>query len=161
MLDPELLERLAAEPERNAPEVNAALAAEGTATVLLALVRSSAVGAEALRTIAERVRADARALVLSFREAHYLCEALAATRRLCSMDVVEVNPALGGGARGADGFTQAGAAPTRTAAGFALSALGKTTLAPLAAQVAGAGAGAARRGRRRGGPREGDGQDKD
>jgi hypothetical protein len=72
MLDPELLERLAAEPERNAPEVNAALAAEGTATVLLALVRSSAVGAEALRTIAERVRADARALVLSFREAHAL-----------------------------------------------------------------------------------------
>jgi len=31
---------------------------------------------------------------LSYREAHYICERLAMTRRLGSMDIVEVNPAL-------------------------------------------------------------------
>jgi len=31
---------------------------------------------------------------LSFREAHYICERLSMTNNLCSMDLVEVNPAL-------------------------------------------------------------------
>eukprot|EP00440_Ansanella_granifera_P061940 gb/GFBE01067156.1/.p1 GENE.gb/GFBE01067156.1/~~gb/GFBE01067156.1/.p1 ORF type:complete len:505 (+),score=98.91 gb/GFBE01067156.1/:1-1515(+) len=33
---------------------------------------------------------------LSYREAHYICERLAETKRLVSMDLVEVNPALDG-----------------------------------------------------------------
>ena len=67
---------------------------------------------------------------LSYREAHYLCEELAATRRLCSMDLVEVNPELGlGGVCGK--VTVAGANTARAAASFVLSALGKTTLPPI------------------------------
>jgi arginase len=89
---------------------------------------------------------------LTFREAHFLLEALAATQRLCSLDVVEVNPLIGARARvqrapadaaaaagdndddDADlaGFTAQGAATARVAASFALSALGKTTLPPPA-----------------------------
>ena len=67
---------------------------------------------------------------LSYREAHFLCEELAATRRLCSMDLVEVNPELGlGGESGK--VTAAGANTARAAASFVLSALGKTTLPPI------------------------------
>jgi hypothetical protein len=69
MLDPELLDRLAEHPERNAPEVNAALAAEGRSTVLLALVRSPAAGAEALRILARRLAVEAAALEAGHREA--------------------------------------------------------------------------------------------
>jgi arginase family enzyme len=32
---------------------------------------------------------------LSFREAHFMAETLAATGRLCSMDMMEVNPGIG------------------------------------------------------------------
>jgi arginase len=32
---------------------------------------------------------------LTFREARYLCEAVAATNNLASMDLVEVNPKIG------------------------------------------------------------------
>ena len=74
MLDPELLDRLAATPEKNAPEVNAALAAEGRTTVLLALVRSPASGAEALRVVASRVAVEAVGLEASYREAQGLHE---------------------------------------------------------------------------------------
>jgi len=64
---------------------------------------------------------------LSFREAHTLCEAAAASGRLVSMDVVEVNEELGGG-----GTTVA------NAAAFVASALGKVTLPPRRAAAAGA-----------------------
>lgn len=67
---------------------------------------------------------------LSLRETHFLLETLAATKRLCSMDVVEINPRLGGGPAGADGATAAGAATVAAGAAFVTSALGKTTLAP-------------------------------
>lgn len=69
MLDPELLERLAQHPERNAPEVNAALATEGRSTVLLALVGASGVGREALRIVSERVARESAALEQHHREA--------------------------------------------------------------------------------------------
>ncbi|HZO15186.1 MAG TPA: hypothetical protein VFB62_18050, partial [Polyangiaceae bacterium] len=62
MLDPELFAQLARHPEKNAPEVNLALAEEGQGAVLLALARSPAVHAEALRTIGERVARDGDAL---------------------------------------------------------------------------------------------------
>ena len=32
---------------------------------------------------------------LSFREAHFMTETLAATGQLCSMDLMEVNPGIG------------------------------------------------------------------
>jgi hypothetical protein len=64
MLDPELLAELAAHPERNAPEVNVALAEQGETPVLLALAGSAAVGAEALATIAARIAAEGDALEL-------------------------------------------------------------------------------------------------
>ncbi len=74
---------------------------------------------------------------LSYREAHYVCEAAAASGRLCSMDLVEVNPVIGGAPAppGAAPFSQAGVATTAAAASFVLSALGKVTL-PLAAKAA-------------------------
>jgi arginase len=81
---------------------------------------------------------------LSYREAHFVCEAVAATSRLVSMDLVELNPTIGaaaslgsgagagagaGSGAGADGaFSQAGVASTAYAASFVLSALGKVTL---------------------------------
>jgi hypothetical protein len=62
MLDPELLEKLAREPERNAPAVNLALAEEGRGEVLLALARSAAVRGDALAVVARRVESDGEAL---------------------------------------------------------------------------------------------------
>jgi arginase len=62
---------------------------------------------------------------LSFREAHTLCEAAAASGRLVSMDVVEVNEELGGG-----GTTVA------NVASFVGSALGKVTLPPRRGSLA-------------------------
>jgi arginase len=56
---------------------------------------------------------------LTFREAHFLCEAVAASGALRSMDMVEVNPAVCGG-----GQTATAAA----AVGLIASALGKTVL---------------------------------
>lgn len=55
MLDRASIERLSKSPEKNAPMLNVALAEEGTAEVLLALARSTAVGPEALAVIAERI----------------------------------------------------------------------------------------------------------
>ncbi len=76
---------------------------------------------------------------LSFREAHTLCEAAAASGRLVSMDVVEVNE---------DAAAFAG--PTvANAASFVASALGKVTLPPRPAArraSGGGGGGAARAG---------------
>jgi hypothetical protein len=62
MLDPELLAKLAEHPERNAPDVNRALAEEGGALVLRALARSTATQAEAVGVVAERAARDAAAL---------------------------------------------------------------------------------------------------
>jgi hypothetical protein len=55
MLDRASIERLARTPEKNAPLLNVALAEEGTAPVLLALSRSTAVGPEALAIIGQRI----------------------------------------------------------------------------------------------------------
>lgn len=60
---------------------------------------------------------------LSFREAHYVCESVAATGLLGSMDLVEINPDLVPGA-GAMATVQLGAH-------LALSAVGKNILPPL------------------------------
>lgn len=62
MLDPELLDDLAAHPEKNAPDVNLALAEQGHASVLLALARSGATRGDALTTIAERIEREGGAL---------------------------------------------------------------------------------------------------
>ena len=59
---------------------------------------------------------------LSYREAHFICEACAESGRLVSMDIVEVNPLLGGESRGASTVANATA--------FVASALGKVTLPP-------------------------------
>ena len=58
---------------------------------------------------------------LSWREAHYVCEAAARSRALASLDMVEVNPALGGA-------PAAGEATLRLARGLVESALGKDIL---------------------------------
>ncbi len=55
MLDRASIERLSRTPEKNAPLLNVALAEEGTAKVLLALARSTAVGPEALAIIGQRI----------------------------------------------------------------------------------------------------------
>ena len=55
---------------------------------------------------------------LTFREAHFLCEAVAATGALHSMDMVEVNPTLG----------LQGGPTVSLAAGLIASALGQTVL---------------------------------
>lgn len=55
MLDPELIDELAAQPEKNAPAVNRALAEEGHGTVLLALARSGATAGDALAVAARRM----------------------------------------------------------------------------------------------------------
>ena len=56
MLDPDLIEELAAAPEKNAPAVNLALAEEGHAPVLIALAESPATAIDALDMIAQRLR---------------------------------------------------------------------------------------------------------
>ena len=58
---------------------------------------------------------------LSWRESHFVCEAAARSRALASMDIVEVNPALGGS-------PAAGEATVRLARGLIESALGKDIL---------------------------------
>ncbi len=55
MLDRVTIERLSRAPEKNAPQLNVALAEEGAAPVLLALARSPALGAEAIAVIADRL----------------------------------------------------------------------------------------------------------
>lgn len=55
MLDPELIDELAAHPDKNAPAVNRALAEEGHGTVLLSLARSGATAADALAVAARRM----------------------------------------------------------------------------------------------------------
>jgi hypothetical protein len=55
MLDRATIERLSRTPEKNAPMLNVALAEEGTASVLVSLARSHAVGPEALAVIGERI----------------------------------------------------------------------------------------------------------
>jgi hypothetical protein len=62
MLDPDLIDQLAAQPEKNAPAVNLALAEEGHGTVLLALAQSPATAADALETIARRIDDEGDAL---------------------------------------------------------------------------------------------------
>jgi len=58
---------------------------------------------------------------LNFRESHFICEELAKTRLLGSMDMVEVNPSLGSSRK--DAGTTA-----KTAAGLISSALGQSVL---------------------------------
>lgn len=58
MLDPELLDRLAAQPDKNAPEVNVALAEEGHGAVLLVLASSPAVRGDALDVVGQRISND-------------------------------------------------------------------------------------------------------
>src|SRR4051812_40115374 len=62
MLDRASIERLSRTPEKNAPLLNVALAEEGTAPVLLALARSSALGPEAIDAIAQRLAAEGAAV---------------------------------------------------------------------------------------------------
>jgi hypothetical protein len=62
MLDRASIERLARTPEKNAPLLNVALAEEGTAVVLLALARSSAVGPEALAILGQRIADEGAAV---------------------------------------------------------------------------------------------------
>ncbi|MFP6683955.1 MAG: hypothetical protein VB934_04550 [Polyangiaceae bacterium] len=64
MLDPELLDHLAAQPGQNAPDINVALAEQGHGGVLLALVRSGATGPDALAVVAQRVVADRKQLAV-------------------------------------------------------------------------------------------------
>ena len=59
---------------------------------------------------------------LTYREAHYICEAAAASGALCSMDMVEINPELGSPEEVARGAT------ARAAVALIGSALGKTVL---------------------------------
>lgn len=59
---------------------------------------------------------------LTYREAHYICEAAAASGALCSMDMVEVNPELGSPEEVARGAT------ARAAVALIGSAMGKTVL---------------------------------
>lgn len=58
MLDRATIDHLSRAPDKNAPLLNVALAEEGTASVLLSLARSLAVGAEALAVIADRVERE-------------------------------------------------------------------------------------------------------
>ncbi|MSP25867.1 MAG: hypothetical protein EXR75_12045 [Myxococcales bacterium] len=75
MLDPKLLEELAAHPERNSPDVNAALAEQGHADVLLRLVRSSATRSDSLAIIAARLTREELGLALDDGDgAHSLSE---------------------------------------------------------------------------------------
>jgi hypothetical protein len=58
MLDPASIEKLAESPEQNDPLLNVALAEEGGAGVLLALVSCPFLGAQAIDVIAERLTTD-------------------------------------------------------------------------------------------------------
>jgi len=69
MLDPASIERLAELPEQNDPMLNVALAEEGGAKVLLALVDCMGLGAEALDVIAERVAREGDSLTIDDEEA--------------------------------------------------------------------------------------------
>jgi arginase len=71
---------------------------------------------------------------LTYREAHYLCEAVAHSGALQSMDMVEVNPQLCGEGQGSRAHTTAS-----TAAGLCASAWGKTVLGVEGAQRRGRG----------------------
>jgi hypothetical protein len=62
MLDPELIDQLAAHPEKNAAAVNLALAEEGHGTVLLSLAESSATAADALEVVGRRMQSEGPAL---------------------------------------------------------------------------------------------------
>lgn len=61
---------------------------------------------------------------LTFREAHFICESLADTRRLTSMDMVEVNPSLMPHSRGAEETAE-------VARGLLGSALGSVIMWPV------------------------------
>ena len=71
---------------------------------------------------------------LGYREIHYICEELAETRRLVSMDLVEVNPALDvpptGQMHGDDPSIKVAPQTVQLAVELTLSALGKTILPP-------------------------------
>lgn len=56
---------------------------------------------------------------LSFREGRYICEALAATGRLVSMDLTEVNPSIGS-ASDAEATAQTAVKLIRAALGYTL-----------------------------------------
>ncbi len=62
MLDPDLIDELAAHPDKNAPAVNLALAEEGHGSVLLSLVGSPATAIDALDAVARRVAEEGDAL---------------------------------------------------------------------------------------------------
>ena len=62
MLDPASIEKLAEAPEHNDPLLNVALAEEGGASVLLALVSCPSLGAEAIDVIADRITREGEAL---------------------------------------------------------------------------------------------------
>eukprot|EP00929_Paragymnodinium_shiwhaense_P008268 TRINITY_DN112217_c0_g1_i1.p1 TRINITY_DN112217_c0_g1~~TRINITY_DN112217_c0_g1_i1.p1 ORF type:complete len:367 (+),score=106.97 TRINITY_DN112217_c0_g1_i1:76-1176(+) len=69
---------------------------------------------------------------LSFREAHYICERMAMTGRLKSMDIVEVNPALDDGKEAekmhGDDEDIGGSATVRFSMELVASALGKSII---------------------------------
>lgn len=62
MLDPEILDKLAATPEHNAPRVNVALAEEGPGSVLVLLARSRAVLGDALAIVGQRLMREGASL---------------------------------------------------------------------------------------------------
>ena len=69
---------------------------------------------------------------LSYREIHYICEELAMTRRLVSMDLVEINPGLDTGLterlHGDDDQMKQTTATVQLGVELVLSALGKSIL---------------------------------
>jgi hypothetical protein len=65
MLDPASIEKLAESPELNDPLLNVALAEEGGASVLLALVSCPLLGAQAIDVIAERLMREVETLEAS------------------------------------------------------------------------------------------------
>ncbi len=70
MLDPTLLEELARLPERNSPEVNEALAEQGSGSVLRHLVGSSAAHGAALAIAARRIAREGTALFADEDDPH-------------------------------------------------------------------------------------------
>jgi arginase len=73
---------------------------------------------------------------LSYREIHYICEEVALTRRLVSMDLVEINPGLdrlqGQALHGDDPDLKTTTQTVQLGVELALSALGKTILGDVA-----------------------------
>ena len=67
---------------------------------------------------------------LSYREAHYVCEAVSETGLLGSLDLVEINPLLDSVAGGEPGGRRQGDATVRLGVELIASALGKSTLLP-------------------------------